>query len=74
VDSHGREIFIQNAGFESHGLINQDLGMSCYRNSRILREIMGRDIYAIENRFAFQSFEPDKESGWELVSGGAVPR
>jgi lysine N6-hydroxylase len=74
VDIHGREIFIQNAGFESHGLINQDLGMSCYRNSRILREIMGRDIYAIENRFAFQSFEPGKESGWELVSGGAVPR
>lgn len=70
VDIHGREIFIQNAGFESHGLINQDLGMSCYRNSRILREITGRDIYSIENRFAFQSFKPGKESGWNPVGDG----
>ena len=71
VDIHGREIFIQNAGFESHGLINQDLGMSCYRNSRILREITGRDIYPIEQRFAFQSFAPGKESGWDRVGAGA---
>lgn len=71
VDVHGREIFIQNAGFESHGLINQDLGMSCYRNSRILREITGRDIYPIEERFAFQSFEPGKESGWNRLDVGA---
>lgn len=70
VDIHGREIFIQNAGFESHGLINQDLGMSCYRNSRILREIVGRDIYPIENRFAFQSFSPAKDSGWEPLGSG----
>ncbi len=73
VDIHGREIFIQNAGFESHGLINQDLGMACYRNSRILREITGRDIYPIEPRFAFQSFEPGKESGWNRVNAG-TPR
>lgn len=71
VDIRGREIFIQNAGFESHGLINQDLGMSCYRNSRILREITGRDIYPIEQRFAFQSFEPGEESGWNRVGAGA---
>ncbi|WP_039917027.1 lysine N(6)-hydroxylase/L-ornithine N(5)-oxygenase family protein [Cellvibrio mixtus] len=70
VDIHGREIFIQNAGFESHGLINQDLGMSCYRNSRILREIVGRDIYPIEHRFAFQSFSPAKDSGWEPLGSG----
>jgi lysine N6-hydroxylase len=73
VDIHGREIFIQNAGFESHGLINQDLGMSCYRNSRILREITGRDIYSVERRFAFQSFVPENDSGWEPVGNG-VPR
>lgn len=72
VDIHGREIFIQNAGFESHGLINQDLGMSCYRNSRILQEITGRDIYSVEPRFAFQSFEPRKESGWEPISDGVT--
>ena len=72
VDIHGREIFIQNAGFESHGLINQDLGMACYRNSRILREITGRDVYPIENRFAFQSFMPGKDSGWDRVGDGAI--
>lgn len=72
VDIHGSEIFVQNAGFESHGLINQDLGISCYRNSRILREITGRDIYRIESRFAFQSFTPGKDSGWERVSAGAL--
>ncbi len=72
VDIHGREIFVQNAGFESHGLINQDLGMACYRNSRILREITGRDIYPVERRFAFQSFAPGMESGWECVGDGAA--
>jgi len=70
VDIHGREIFIQNAGFASHGLINQDLGMSCYRNSRILQEITGRDVYPIEQQFAFQSFAPVKESDWELLDNG----
>jgi lysine N6-hydroxylase len=70
VDINSREIFIQNAGFESHGLINQDLGMSCYRNSRILREITGRDIYPIESRFAFQSFIPGTESGWNHLNDG----
>ena len=72
VDINGQEIFVQNAGFESHGLINQDLGMSCYRNSRILREIAGRDIYPIESGFAFQSFIPEKESGWNRTSGGSA--
>jgi lysine N6-hydroxylase len=71
VDINGQEIFIQNAGFESHGLINQDLGMSCYRNSRILREITGRDIYPVETRFAFQSFVPGEESDWHCLGGGA---
>jgi lysine N6-hydroxylase len=30
--------------------------MCAYRNSWILRELLGREVYAIEKRIAFQEF------------------
>nr|WP_305051600.1 hypothetical protein [Elizabethkingia bruuniana] len=41
---------------ETHGFVTPDLGMGCYRNSYILREITGRDIYHVEQQIAFQKF------------------
>ena len=56
ADLNGNEIFIQNAGQHTHGMTNQDLGMSCYRNSYILRELTGVEHYKIERRIALQDF------------------
>jgi lysine N6-hydroxylase len=63
IDVNGRDIFVQNAGLYSHGLTNPDLGMSCYRNSYILREITGVEHYRIERRIALQDFSvPDADA------------
>lgn len=57
VDLNGNEIFIQNAGLHTHGLTSPDLGMSCYRNSWIIRELTGTEHYKIERRIALQDFK-----------------
>jgi lysine N6-hydroxylase len=63
IDVNERDIFVQNAGLLSHGLTNPDLGMSCYRNSCILRELTGVEHYKIERRIALQDFSvPDSEA------------
>jgi lysine N6-hydroxylase len=53
IDKNANEIFVQNAELETHGFVTPDLGMGCYRNSYILREITG-NIYAVEQQIAFQ--------------------
>ncbi|MHC8946062.1 lysine N(6)-hydroxylase/L-ornithine N(5)-oxygenase family protein [Advenella incenata] len=58
VDMAGDEVFIQNAGLESHGVTNPDLGMNCYRNARIINAIMQREVYSIDSNTTFQSFSP----------------
>ncbi|MDR5734217.1 SidA/IucD/PvdA family monooxygenase [Caballeronia sp. LZ025] len=63
IDLNQHEIFVQNAGLYSHGLTNPDLGMSCYRNSCILRELTGVEHYKIERRIALQDFSvPDTDA------------
>ena len=63
IDVNDCDIFVQNAGLYSHGLTNPDLGMSCYRNSCILRELTGVEHYKIERRIALQDFSvPDTEA------------
>lgn len=56
IDRNGREIFVQNAGLADHGLVTPDLGMGCYRNAYILRDICGYAPYPVEERIAFQQF------------------
>ncbi|MGF6834750.1 lysine N6-hydroxylase [Paenarthrobacter sp. TE4293] len=50
------EIFVQNAELHTHGFVTPDLGMAAYRNSCILREVTGREVYPIERSIAFQQF------------------
>jgi lysine N6-hydroxylase len=40
----------------THGFVTPDLGMACYRNSYIIKEITGIEHYAIETKIAFQEF------------------
>lgn len=56
IDVHGGEIFVQNAELHSHGFVAPDLGMGCYRNACIIREMLGYEHYSIERRIAFQHF------------------
>lgn len=58
IDAHGGEIYVQNAELHSHGFVTPDLGMACYRNSQIIKEITGIEYYPIEQRIAFQEFGP----------------
>lgn len=50
------EIFVQNAELHTHGFATPDLGMGAYRNSCILREITGREVYPVERSISFQQF------------------
>jgi len=56
VDVTGREVFLQNGGTHRFSVTSPDLGMCAYRNSWILREVLGREVYPIEKRVAFQDF------------------
>ena len=56
IDKNGNEIFVQNAELHSHGFVTPDLGMACYRNSCIIRDLLGYEYYPIEKRIAFQQF------------------
>jgi lysine N6-hydroxylase len=57
VDHSQKEIFVQNAELHTHGLSAPDLGMGAYRNAIILNEILGREVYKVEQRIAFQYFD-----------------
>lgn len=56
IDHAGGEIFVQNAELHTHGFVAPDLGMGAYRNSCIIRELLGREHYPIETSIAFQEF------------------
>ncbi|MET7452475.1 SidA/IucD/PvdA family monooxygenase [Streptomyces sp. NPDC005574] len=56
VDVTGRGVFLQNAGVHTHSITSPDLGMGAYRNSYIIRELLGTDPYPVEKTIAFQEF------------------
>jgi lysine N6-hydroxylase len=56
IDKNGSEVFVQNAELHTHGFVTPDLGMACYRNSYIIKEMTGKEYYPIEKKIAFQQF------------------
>ncbi|GGO62530.1 lysine N(6)-hydroxylase/L-ornithine N(5)-oxygenase family protein [Nonomuraea cavernae] len=56
IDTTGRGIFLQNGATHAHSITSPDLGMGPYRNSWIVRELLGREFYPIEKAIAFQEF------------------
>ncbi len=56
VDAQEPAIFVQNAELHTHGFAAPDLGMAAYRNSWIIRELLGREHYPIETSIAHQQF------------------
>lgn len=63
VDHAGKEIFVQNAEIHTHGIVAPDLGMGAHRNSRIIRELSGKEHYPIERSIAFQEFGAQPVTG-----------
>ncbi len=49
-------MFLQNAGVHAHSVTSPDLGMGPYRNSCIIRELLGCEYYPVEKTIAFQEF------------------
>ncbi|MGW0944239.1 lysine N(6)-hydroxylase/L-ornithine N(5)-oxygenase family protein [Streptomyces sp. NPDC002623] len=56
IDTTGRGVFLQNAGVHTHSVTSPDLGMGAYRNSYIIRELLGSEYYPVEKSIAFQEF------------------
>ncbi|MYS22958.1 MULTISPECIES: lysine N(6)-hydroxylase/L-ornithine N(5)-oxygenase family protein [unclassified Streptomyces] len=56
VDVTGQGIYVQNAELHTHGFATPDLGMAAYRNSRIIRHLLGREPYRVETAIAYQEF------------------
>lgn len=56
IDHADKEIYVQNAEEHTHGLIAPDLGMGAFRNSIIIRDMCGREVYPVERNIAFQEF------------------
>ncbi|SCK53238.1 lysine N(6)-hydroxylase/L-ornithine N(5)-oxygenase family protein [Streptomyces sp. WMMB 322] len=61
--SEGHEIYVQNAELHTHGFVTPDLGMAAYRNSCIIRELLGREYYPVEEAIAFQDFSAPAPDG-----------
>jgi lysine N6-hydroxylase len=72
VDVHGCEVYVQNAGLHSHGLSNPELGLACYRNSCLIRELTGVEHYRIEPAFALQSFTVPRSPLFTPLAQGAL--
>jgi len=70
IDVNGDEIFIQNAELHTHGFVTPDLGMGAYRNSMIINTVLGREVYQVEKRIAFQQF--GAETMDELLTTKAI--
>jgi len=67
------EIFVQNAELHTHGFVTPDLGMAAYRNSCILREITGREVYTVERSIAFQQFGAPATAAAPVPAAAGVP-
>ena len=63
VGTTAGEIFVQNAELHTHGFVSPDLGMAAYRNSVIIRELLGREHYRVERSIAFQEFGVPADDG-----------
>lgn len=51
-----RDLFVVNAEEHTHSLNAPDLGMGAWRNSIIINQICGRDVYPVEKSTVFQRF------------------
>lgn len=51
-----KDLFVLNAEEHTHSLNAPDLGMGAWRNSIIINQLCGREVYAVEESTVFQRF------------------
>ncbi|WP_043109947.1 lysine N(6)-hydroxylase/L-ornithine N(5)-oxygenase family protein [Paraoerskovia marina] len=51
-----RTLHVLNAEDHTHGITAPDLGFAAWRNSVVLASVLGREVYPVERRIAFQEF------------------
>jgi lysine N6-hydroxylase len=55
VDAAG-DVFLQNAELHTHGVGVPDLGLGCYRNTRFVNRLLGREAYPEDVDTVYQDF------------------
>ncbi|WP_462416920.1 GNAT family N-acetyltransferase [Kytococcus sp. Marseille-QA3725] len=68
-----RRIRVMNAEEHTHGLSAPDLGMGPWRAAQIVNDLTGRDVYAVEQRIAFQQFGAPQASPPVDAATGTSP-
>ncbi|UPM42009.1 lysine N(6)-hydroxylase/L-ornithine N(5)-oxygenase family protein [Halocatena salina] len=53
-------VFVQNAELHTHGVGTPDLGLGCYRNTRIVNQLLGRERYPADTDTVYQDFSLDQ--------------
>ncbi|MFC4450350.1 lysine N(6)-hydroxylase/L-ornithine N(5)-oxygenase family protein [Halorussus aquaticus] len=56
LDDVAGDVFVQNGDLHSHGVGAPDLGLGCYRNSRIVNRLVGREVYPEDADTVYQDF------------------
>jgi lysine N6-hydroxylase len=52
----GGDVFLQNAELHTHGVGVPDLGLGCYRNTRFVNRLVGREAYPEDADTVYQDF------------------
>ncbi|MEH6986338.1 lysine N(6)-hydroxylase/L-ornithine N(5)-oxygenase family protein [Cytobacillus firmus] len=60
------KIFVQNGELHTHGIGAPDLGLGAYRNAVIINQVYGREVYQVNKKNVFQSFEADES--WKTAA------
>lgn len=56
LDGIPNQVFVQNAELHTHGVGVPDLGLGCYRNTRIINQLLGREAYPVDTDTVYQDF------------------
>ncbi|MDS0300464.1 lysine N(6)-hydroxylase/L-ornithine N(5)-oxygenase family protein [Halogeometricum sp. S1BR25-6] len=54
------EVFLQNAELHTHGVGVPDLGLGCYRNTKFVNRLAGREVYPEDVDTVYQDFSLDR--------------
>ncbi|HET7325047.1 MAG TPA: lysine N(6)-hydroxylase/L-ornithine N(5)-oxygenase family protein [Halococcus sp.] len=52
----GGDVFLQNAELHTHGVGVPDLGLGCYRNTKFVNRLVGREAYPEDTDTVYQDF------------------
>jgi lysine N6-hydroxylase len=50
------DVFLQNAELHTHGVGVPDLGLGCYRNTKFVNRLVGREVYPEDTDTVYQDF------------------